>query len=96
MNYGSDPAAAAGFVRTHASIVVRGNHDNAIGFGVDCGCSLPSRLARLITDRWAVGRPCDDEREMLAEFDAVEIESSNKRRSFFAAGRDLRPPSAKS
>jgi putative phosphoesterase len=39
VNYGPDPAATIEFVRSHAAVVIRGNHDNAIGFGVDYGCS---------------------------------------------------------
>jgi putative phosphoesterase len=39
VNYGPDPAATIEFVRSHASTVIRGNHDNAVGFGADCRCS---------------------------------------------------------
>jgi predicted phosphodiesterase len=39
VNYGPDPGATIEFVRSHASTVIRGNHDNAVGFGADCRCS---------------------------------------------------------
>ena len=39
VNYGPDPAATIDFVRSHASIVIRGDHDRSVGFDVDCGCS---------------------------------------------------------
>lgn len=39
VNYGPDPAATIEFVRSHASLVIRGNHDHAVGFAADCGCS---------------------------------------------------------
>jgi len=39
VNYGPDPAATIEFVRSHASTVIRGNHDNAIGYGSDYRCS---------------------------------------------------------
>jgi putative phosphoesterase len=39
VNYGPDPAATIEFVRARAAVVIRGNHDNAIGRGVDYGCS---------------------------------------------------------
>ena len=39
VNYGPDPGAAIEFVRASASTVIRGNHDNAVGFGADCRCS---------------------------------------------------------
>jgi putative phosphoesterase len=38
-NYGPDPAATIDFVRSHASMVIRGNHDHSVGFAADCGCS---------------------------------------------------------
>ena len=39
VDYGPDPAETIEFVRFHALTVIRGNHDNAVGFGTDCGCS---------------------------------------------------------
>lgn len=39
VNYGPDPAEVLEFVRRHAALVVRGNHDHAIGFGADPRCS---------------------------------------------------------
>ena len=39
VNYGPDPAAIIEFVRSRASLVIRGNHDHAVGFAADCGCS---------------------------------------------------------
>jgi putative phosphoesterase len=39
VNYGPDPAATIDFVRSHASTVIRGNHDHSVGFGADCRCS---------------------------------------------------------
>jgi protein phosphatase len=43
VNYGPNPSEVVDFVRQNASIVVRGNHDNAIGHGVDPQCSAPFR-----------------------------------------------------
>ncbi len=40
MNYGPNPEECLEWVKEHATSVVRGNHDNAVGLGVDCGCSL--------------------------------------------------------
>ncbi len=39
VNYGPNPAETVNFVRSHASVIMRGNHDNAVGFEVDCKCS---------------------------------------------------------
>ncbi len=37
VDYGPAPDATVAWVREHALAKVRGNHDNAVGFGVDCG-----------------------------------------------------------
>ncbi len=39
VNYGPEPAAVIDFVKSRASVVVRGNHDHSIGFGEDPRCS---------------------------------------------------------
>jgi predicted phosphodiesterase len=39
VNYGPDPGATIEFVRSHASTVIRGNHDHAVGYGSDYRCS---------------------------------------------------------
>ncbi len=36
VDYGPHPDATVAWVREHALTTVRGNHDNAVGFGVDC------------------------------------------------------------
>jgi putative phosphoesterase len=43
VNYGPDPGAVIDFVRSHAAIVVRGNHDHAVGYNEDPRCSHPYR-----------------------------------------------------
>lgn len=39
VNYGPEPGVVVDFVRAHAEIVVRGNHDDAVGFNRDPRCS---------------------------------------------------------
>lgn len=47
VNYGPCPGAVVEFVRQNAALVVRGNHDNAIGNGEDPQCSPAfSEMAR--------------------------------------------------
>lgn len=43
VNYGPQPAEVVDFVRSRATVVVSGNHDHALGFGVDPRCSPPFR-----------------------------------------------------
>lgn len=39
VDYGPDPKGCIDFVRNNCFKLVRGNHDHALAFGVDCGCS---------------------------------------------------------
>ncbi|MGA2962792.1 MAG: YfcE family phosphodiesterase [Candidatus Korobacteraceae bacterium] len=39
VNYGPQPSEVVDFVRAYATVVVRGNHDNAVGFNVDPRCN---------------------------------------------------------
>jgi protein phosphatase len=43
VNYGPNPAEVVDLVRRHASLVVQGNHDYAIGAGADPRCSAAFR-----------------------------------------------------
>lgn len=38
VDYGPDPGAVIDWIRRNDVPVIRGNHDNAVGFMVDCGC----------------------------------------------------------
>src|SRR5439155_23303178 len=44
VNYGPDPGAVVDFVRSRASIVIRGNHDHSVGYNEDCRCSPRFRI----------------------------------------------------
>ncbi len=39
VNYGPDPVQVLDFVRRHAALVVRGNHDHSLGYDEDPRCS---------------------------------------------------------
>ncbi len=65
VNYGPNPAEVIEFVREHASLVVRGNHDDAIGYGRDSECSAPFRLLAEETGRFTVSVVNEQQREFL-------------------------------
>jgi putative phosphoesterase len=54
VNYGPDPTAVIDFVRKNASTVILGNHDQAVGFGSDCGCSPRFRAMAEATRQYTV------------------------------------------
>lgn len=52
VNYGPEPAAVIDFVKSKAAVVVRGNHDHAIGYGEDPHCSPRFREMAEATGRF--------------------------------------------
>jgi protein phosphatase len=44
VNYGPNPREVIDFVKKNASLVVRGNHDHALGFDTDPRCSKPYQV----------------------------------------------------
>lgn len=52
VDYGPRPREVIQWVNQHAGVVVRGNHDHAVGFDVDPQCSLPFRKLAADTRRF--------------------------------------------
>ncbi len=76
VNYGPNPSEVIEFVREHASLVVRGNHDDAIGYDRDPECSPPFRRLAEETGRFTTSVLNEQQREFL-------------RRLPLTAGRDI-------
>jgi len=53
VNYGPEPAAVVDFARTNSKVVVRGNHDNSIGFDVDPRCTARYEKMADLTRRYS-------------------------------------------
>ncbi|MEN2999242.1 MAG: metallophosphoesterase family protein [Acidilobaceae archaeon] len=78
VDYGPNPAEVIDLVRSLSpTMVLRGNHDDAVGYGVDCGCgekthwlSVYSRekyTMKLVTEeqrRWLASLPLREQREI--------------------------------
>jgi putative phosphoesterase len=52
VDYGPHPRPCLAYIRQHADWTIRGNHDNALGFGVDCGCRGDFRELSVSTRAW--------------------------------------------
>ena len=52
VDYGPQPVECLRWLMQNATNVVRGNHDNALGFGVDCQCMGTFREYSLATRDW--------------------------------------------
>ncbi len=60
VDYGPDPHEVVEWVRSNATVVVRGNHDHAAGFSVDPQCSAPYKKLADETLRFTL-RVCKNE-----------------------------------
>ena len=67
VSYGPDPSEVVEFVRKHATVVVRGNHDHAAGTRADSHCSPPFRAIAEATLAYTDSRLNEEQRRYLAQ-----------------------------
>jgi predicted phosphodiesterase len=67
VNYGPQPAEVIDFVREKASLVVRGNHDDALGFDRDPRCSRMFRRSAEEAQRYTASVLSKEQKKYLAE-----------------------------
>lgn len=66
VNYGPNPREAIEFARRHATVVIRGNHDNAIGLDEDPRCSERYRRMARAMQQLTVSTLSSSEKAYLA------------------------------
>lgn len=52
VDYGPNPKECIKFIKENADYYVRGNHDNALGYNVDCNCMGTFREYSIATREW--------------------------------------------
>jgi putative phosphoesterase len=67
VDYGPDPAETIEFVRSRGSMIVRGNHDNAVGFNADCGCSPRFRAMAEATKDYTLAALSREDKQFLCK-----------------------------
>lgn len=65
VNYGPDPVAVVDWIREHAALVIRGNHDHAAATGEDPRCSAPFREMSRVMLGYTRAKLRRDQREFL-------------------------------
>lgn len=65
VDYGPDPAAVIEFARRRATVMVRGNHDHAVGFDEDPRCSPRFRRMAEETRQYTLSVLSEADREFL-------------------------------
>lgn len=65
VNYGPKPGEVVAWVREHAHVVIRGNHDHAVGFATDPRCSPPYKAMAAATGAFTASVLNDDDKKYL-------------------------------
>ncbi len=80
VNYGPQPREVLGFVRAHGNLVVRGNHDNAVGFNEDPRCTPRYHEMAEQTRQFTVSALTNEDKAYLRSLPLqAEAERSGKR-----------------
>lgn len=82
VNYGPEPAAVVDFVRTNSQVVVRGNHDNSIGFDVDPRCTARYQKMADLTRRYS-SSVLDKEQKQFLRLLPLSLEIKRDDTSFY-------------
>jgi putative phosphoesterase len=72
VDYGPHPVECLRWLADNADHVVRGNHDNALGFDLDCRCMGSFREYSLTTRAWHRTLVSDADREFLREMPTLD------------------------
>ncbi len=83
VDYGPDPVSCIGWLRERGATRVRGNHDNAVAFRVDCGCGQAYRHLSVLT-RKLMWKLLDQELLDWTGAAQTSLELSSGGRSVFA------------
>lgn len=82
VNYGPEPQRVVRAIRERASLVVRGNHDHAVGYDVDPRCSAPFCAMAEATRQLALKALSDDDRRFLRDLPLTAAAERGGRRFF--------------
>ena len=82
VNYGPNPSEIVDYIRRNATVVVRGNHDHAIGYGVDPRCSAPFREMARAMQAYSESVLSDEQKAFLRELPLTADRTVAGRRFF--------------
>jgi predicted phosphodiesterase len=66
VDYGPEPAECIDWARRNGIVTVRGNHDNAVAFKVDCGCGYAYKRLSVATRDFTWSSIGDNDMKFLA------------------------------
>lgn len=86
VNYGPQPGECLDVVKKVSDRIIRGNHDNAVGLGVDCGCSVKYQALADACKEFTKAVLGKEDRELLATFPLVDKFTINGHRFLLSHG----------
>ncbi len=72
VDYGPNPKECLNFIKENADYYVRGNHDNALGFNVDCNCMGAFREYSIASREWHKTLLDENEIKFLRNMPVIE------------------------
>ncbi|MFA3783436.1 metallophosphoesterase [Melioribacteraceae bacterium 4301-Me] len=84
VDYGPHPKECLTFVKENADYYVRGNHDNALGYNVDCNCMGSFRQYSVETRNWHSTLLSKDDIEFLKSMPVLETAHIDDKTFFLA------------
>jgi putative phosphoesterase len=82
VNYGPEPGAVVDFVKTHSSVVVRGNHDHSIGYDADPRCNARYKQMADLTGKYTASVLKKEQKELLRQL-PLKLELTRKNTRFY-------------
>jgi putative phosphoesterase len=82
VNYGPQPQEVIAAVRDRATLVVRGNHDHAVGYDVDPQCAPAFRAMAAATQRYTASVLPAADKDFLRELPLTQIVTRDERRVY--------------
>jgi protein phosphatase len=82
VNYGPEPAPVIRSLRQRATLIVRGNHDHAVGYDVDPRCSPPFRAMAEATRQHALKTLSEEDKHFLRDLPLTASVERDQRRFF--------------
>ncbi|MCA1561008.1 MAG: YfcE family phosphodiesterase [Acidobacteria bacterium] len=82
VNYGPEPAYVIRRLRQRATLIVRGNHDHAVGYDVDPRCSAPFRAMAEATRQHALKTLSEEDKHFLRDLPLTASVERDQRRFF--------------
>jgi putative phosphoesterase len=80
VNYGPEPAEVVDFVKAHSPVIVRGNHDQSIGFDEDPRCTARYQKMAEATRRFTASVLDEEQKQFLRSLPLrMELQRQNKR-----------------